>query len=259
MALERVSLYRAPTTACDVHDIANWLDERIDQPVTVRERFLDRFDKDGDLASSFAQARVLSPYDRATGSTMYGILRYEERVLSDPDRGGGVLYDGQAVQRALNAVIPQNEQSLSHLHIVFLDRVIGTWGDHDGRWHKRIAVLGQPALLSVPGLVEAPAKPESYYQNKYQSALLTGGAPPREVLDATLEEDILIPDDPRTTDALKGYALAAVHFVRTGEAFCEQQQCRLANPHRHEGVIRAQLTSPAFCERHGELYAKSAE
>ena len=253
MVPDHVTLYRAPTTPCDVDEIAAWVDRRIDAQVTVEDRFLDRFGDD-ELAESFARARVLSPFDRETGSTMYGILRYEERILADPDRGGGVLYDGLAVQRALNQALPSGERDLSDLHIAFLDRVIGTWGYHDGRWHKRIAVLGQPTLISVPGLAEAPAKPESYYQKKQQSAMVTGGSPPREVLDEAIDEDVIRKDDPRTTEALKGYALAAVNLIATGEGFCEDAACRLSNPHRHEGVIRAQLTEPSFCSTHAERY-----
>ena len=271
--VDRVVLYRAPTTVADAGAIAGWLDDRIDAEVRVRERFLDWLRDGGadgedstpaetggsattdDLARAFAEARVLSPYDRETGNTMLGIRRYEERVLADPERGGGVLYDGLALQRALNGWLPGRERSLSVLHVVPLDRAIGTWGDHDGRWHKRVNVLGQPALVSVPGLYEAPAKPESYYEEKGKHALLSGDAPPREVLEGEVEGRFLIEDDPRTTEALKGYVLQAVHLVETGEAFCDEEGCRLANPHRQPGVIEAQLEEPAFCPEHAERYA----
>lgn len=256
MEPERVTLYRAPTTECNVRGIGAWLTKRVDCTVSVRERFLDR----GEIhtfAQAFARARVHSPYKPTTGSEMYGIRRYEERVIEDPTRAGGVLYDGVSIQRSMNAVLNDDERDLSHLHIVFLDRVIGTWGTHDGRWHKRIAVLGQPTLVSVPGLVEAPAKPESYYRVKHHAALLTGDAPPQEVIDAAIEEDVIVPNDPRTTEALKGYALAAFHLIATGDEFCSDEQCRLSNPHRHEGIIRAQLTDPEFCPTHERVYSQA--
>lgn len=253
MTPERVFLYRAPSSVCDADRIAEWLGDRIGATVRVRDRFLDEHGTP-DLAESFARARVLNPYDRETGSTMYGILRYEERVLDDPERGGGVLYDGLALQRALNGVLPEDERSLETLHLPLLDRVFGTWGAHDGRWHKRIAVLGQPALLSVPGLSEAPAKPEEYYRQKQQSAMVSGEAPPREVLEGSLEADVIREADPRTTEAMQGYALAAYHFVATGEGFCEEPTCRLSDPHHHEDLIRAQFEAPAFCEEHEQMY-----
>jgi hypothetical protein len=255
-----ITLYRAPTTVADAEEIADWLRERLDADVTVRERFLDAHCTDGDtpdteeLAERFAEARVLSPHERETGNTMLGIRRYEERALDHPERAGGVLYDGLGVQRALNAAIPESERPLDHLHVALLDRAIGTWGDHDARWHKRVNLLGQPAIVSVPGLYEAPAKPEQYYEEKQKTALLSGDAPPREVLENEVEGEFLVADDPRTTEALKGYVLQAVHCWRTGEEFCDDECCRLSNPHRQPGVVEAQLREPEFCETHAESY-----
>jgi len=251
--VERVTLYRAPTTAADVDVIAGWLRERIDASVDVRDRFLGGHSDDA-MAQDFARARVLSPYDRGTGNTMLGIVRYEERALETPERAGGVVYDGLAVQDALRGRLPADERDLSHVHAIVLDRVLGTWGEHDGRWHKRVNVLGQPALVSVPGLYEAPAKPEAYYKAKQKYALVSGDTPPREVLENEVEGEFLIADDPRTTAALKGYVLQAVHFVETGESFCGDERCRLSNPHRQPGVVRAQLEAPEFCAAHADSY-----
>jgi hypothetical protein len=248
-----VTLYRAPTTPADADAIADWLRDRIDAEVRVGDRLLGSVADPDALAEGFAAARVTDPDDPDTGNTMVGSVRYEERVLSAPERAGGVVYDGQAVGRALNARLP-GDQGLAHLHVPLLDRALGTWGDHDGRWHKRVAVLGQPSLISVPGLYEAPAKPEAYYEAKSEHAMLTGDAPPREVLEADIEGDFLVADDPRTTDALKGYVLAAVDFVEIGTAFCDDEDCRLYDAHRQPGVVRAQLRDPGFCEAHAERY-----
>ncbi len=242
--METVRLHRAPTTVADTDEIARWLDERVEASVEVDDRFLDGLD----VARDFAEARVLSPYDRETGNTMAGIVRYEERALEDPSRAGGVIYDGYAVQRALYPHAADEET----LDVALIDRALGTWGN-DGRWHKRVAVLGRPSLISVPGLYEAPAKPEEYYKEKSKYAM-TGGVPPREYLENKVEGDFLVKDDPRTTDALKGYALAAYHYATTGAAFCENPDCRLYDAHRQEGVVRAQLREPEFCDEHAALY-----
>jgi len=253
--VDRVSLYGAPTTVADAEAIAGWLEGRIDAEVDVRDRFLDVHRSD-ELPERFAEARVTNPHDPDTGNTMLGIVRYEERALEDPEREGDVLYDGNAVQSALNAAIPVEASGLDHLHVALVDRAIGNWGDHDGRWHKRVAVLGQPAIVSVPGLYEAPAKPETYYKEKQRHALLSGDAPPREVLENQVEGDFLIEDDPRTTEALCGYVLAALNLIETGEAFCETEGCRLFDAHYQEALIDAQLRDPEFCETHDELYGE---
>jgi len=252
--VEQITLYRAPTTVADADAIADWLKERVGASVTVRDRFLSLF-PDESLPDAFAESRVLDPYEPETGNTMLGIVRYEERALEHPERAGGVIYDGLAVQQVLHDQLPTEERGLDHLHVPILDRVIGTWGEHDGRWHKRVNVLGQPALVSVPGLYEAPAKPEQYYKEQQKHAMLSGDAPPREVLENEVDGEFLIDDDPRTTDALCGYALQAYHYIETGEEFCDDPGCRLSNPHRQPGVIEAQLRDPPFCDRHAERYA----
>jgi hypothetical protein len=117
-----------------------------------------------------------------------------------------------------------------------------------------VNVLGQPGVVSVPGLYEAPAKPEQFYKEQQKHALLSGGAPPREVLENEVEGEFLVADDPRTTAALKGYVFQAYHYLATGEAFCADGQCRLANPHRQPGVVAAQLREPAFCPDHADRY-----
>lgn len=256
--MERVVLYRAPTTAADADTIADWLRERINAQVVVRDRFLSLY-ADDDIAETFAAARVLDPHDRETGNTMLGIVRYEERALEQPERAGGVIYDGLQVQELLGERIPPDERTLETLHVPLLDRVLGTWGAHDGRWHKRVNILGQPAPVSVPGLFEAPAKPEAYYKTKQKHALMGGDTPPREVLEQQVEGDFLVEDDPRTTDTLKGYVLQAVHYLDTGEAFCDREGCRLHNPHRQPGVVQSQLREPEFCERHADLYGTDSD
>jgi hypothetical protein len=251
--IEQVTLYRAPTTAADAHAIAAWLDARVDADVRVSDRFLSSY-ADGSLPEELAAARVLDPHERETGNTMLGIVRYEERALDNPERAGGVIYDGLELQRTLNERIAEAARTLDHLHVPLLARVIGTWGDHDGRWHKRVNVFGQPALISVPGLYEAPAKPEQYYKEQQKHALLSGGAPPREVLENQVEGRFLVEDDPRATEALKGYVLQAYHYLETGKDFCTDGRCRLANPHRQPGVVEAQLTDPEFCPDHAARY-----
>ncbi|MFC7138598.1 DUF7001 family protein [Halosimplex aquaticum] len=251
--VEEVTLYRAPTTEADADAVADWLRERVEAEVSVRDRFLSVYDGEG-LAESFAEARVLSPYERETGNTMVGIVRYEERALENPERAGGVIYDGLQVQEILCDLLPAGERGLDHLHVPLLDRVVGTWGDHDGRWHKRVNVLGQPGIVSVPGLYEAPAKPEQYYKEQQRHALLSGDSPPREVLENEVEGEFLVADDPRTTDALKGYVLQAYHYLATGESFCDDEDCRLHNPHRQPGLVRAQLRAPEFCHEHADRY-----
>ena len=77
------------------------------------------------------------------------------------------------------------------------------------------------------------------------------------MLENEVEGEFLIENDPRTTEALKGYALSAYHYLETGEAFCEHEGCRLYNAHRQPELIEAQLRGDDFCAKHVERYEVS--
>jgi hypothetical protein len=74
------------------------------------------------------------------------------------------------------------------------------------------------------------------------------------VLENEVEGEFLVADDPRTTDAIKGYVLQTYHYLSTGEDFCDEADCRLHNPHRQPGVVQAQLRDPEFCPGHARRY-----
>ncbi|WP_433625774.1 DUF7001 family protein [Halomicrococcus sp. NG-SE-24] len=232
--LGRVSLYRPESDAVDANAIADWLRGRLTADVTVRDPFpLD--------PSAVVDRQVADPDRPRTGP----------RTSDDVE---GRLYDGRAVQRACNAALDAagSDRSLSHCRVALLDLPLATWGND--RWHRRVSVLGRPAVVSVPGLWSAPAKPTEYYWHQRRYARATGEVPPEDVLAERVEAAFLRREDPRTTEALKGYVLQAVHYLATGEAFCDDERCRLHNAHRHEGVVRAQLDDPEFCEDHARRY-----
>lgn len=72
--VERLTLYRAPTTEADADAIADWLRGRVDAEVGVSGRFLERFGDDA-LPEALAGTRVLDPSERETGNAMLGIVR----------------------------------------------------------------------------------------------------------------------------------------------------------------------------------------
>ena len=232
--LDRVSLYRSGSDAVDANEVANWLRDRLAADVTVRDPFpLD--------SAAVADRQVADPDRPRTGP----------RTSDDVE---GRLYDGRAVRRACNAAldVAGGDSSRSHRRVALLDLPLATWGDD--RWHRRVSVLGRPAVVSVPGLWRAPAKPNEYYRQRRRYARVTGEAPPEDALAERVETDFLRREDPRTAEVLKGYVLQAVHYLATGVAFCDDERCRLHDAHRHEGVLRAQLDDPEFCETHARRY-----
>jgi len=249
-------LYDDPAAeALEVTVLADYLRERFPQAeVTVRESFPDPAhgpDQDG-LARVWAAAKVRDvqrPLEPR--APLYGEIAYERRRLAQGKAVFGVLYDGPTLQAAFREWLPPAERRLSAVHLLFTQQLIGTFDEDDRRYHARVIVAGFPALISVSGLVEAPARPRAYYLAQQQFAALGQSETGAALARAELAGRFLEHGDPRTTEALKGYALQAVFYQWTGEAFCEEVHCRLFNAHWQEELLQAQRGEGAeLCPRH---------
>ena len=225
----------------------------------AREQSLDS------LARALAEVRMRDPFSPPPSTKgipnpdpLPGEIDYERRrLIESSHRAFGILYDGYQLLSVMREFIPVDEAALHTVHIAFTNQLLGTWDDTDGRYHARVGIFSYPALISIPGLVEAPARPPSYYFLRQQYQAL-GFPEAEEAALATMtpgeESRWLEHGDPQLTEALKGYALQAALHVLTGEAFCPEPDCCLYNAHWQEELIRAQLSpSPALCPRHREL------
>jgi hypothetical protein len=133
---------------------------------------------------------------------------------------------------------------LDHCAILFTNQLFVTWDRKDSRYHARTSLYGFPSLISLPGLVEAPAKPRSFYVKKRM------GVPVEELMEE-FEGQFIDYGDSRITEVMKGYAMQAFFFHLSGEPFCEDPNCRLFNSHWQEEVLRSQLDGRyEFCPRH---------
>lgn len=206
------------------------------------------------LAQGFARAKVRDPFrDFQEFEPLPVEISYEERRLSDPQsRAKGLLYDGPRLLELLRSLLPREEQSLAHLHIIFTNQLFGMYQD-DGRYHAAVILCGFPCLLSTTGIVEAPAKPREYYVLRQQFAAL-GMGDAAAVLQKELKGRYIDYHDARLTEVMKGYVMQAIMYHLTLEPFCEDPNCRLYNAHWQEEVIQAQLKGPyEFCPRHQRL------
>lgn len=262
----RLYLYNEPSaTMVDIGELARYLRRRLPRAAvmirdsfvehvlptdpSVRDSWLDSF------AVAWAQAKVLQPSRPvAPRRPLAGELAYERRRLGAPTvRTMGLVYDGVLVQDACRERLPPTEQSRRQVHLILTRQRVATFCENDLRYHLRVVVAGAPALVSITGLVEAPARPRAYYAAQAAHALLTGPAA-RELAAETGAKDYLRPDDPRTTEVLKGYLLQAVVYQLTGEAFCADPNCRLFNAHWQAEMLAAQLgPGPELCPHHVEL------
>ncbi|MHC5036622.1 MAG: DUF6775 family putative metallopeptidase [Planctomycetota bacterium] len=201
------------------------------------------------LAEEIAAVRIIHPTRvPEPHAPLPGEVAVERERLIDPSRTAfGVLYDGLELQRILADRLTPDGPSPGVCRIVLTNRLIGSWDRGDRRVHARVAVFGFPSLISVPGIIAAPARPrEHYLPQRLGLPTLPGGE--------NENGEVLRPGDPRLTEVLKGYVLQAVFYHGTGDPFCEDPDCRLFNAHRQAEVIRAQLGEGAeLCPRHRQI------
>ncbi len=167
------------------------------------------------------------------------------------ERAYGVqLFDGFVLQRILAQMIPEKENGLEHLHVIFTDLLTCTFDEEDWRYHGRAIICGTPSIISTAGIVEAPAKPREFYLAQIGGLDIQG-------LKRRFAGRFIDYNDSRMTAAAAGYVLQAIFFFITdGQAFCENSQCRLFNAHWQEDLIRTQIENPALCLKHQRIANK---
>ncbi len=248
----------------DWNSIMNYLEKIIGREITIdmRDDFLNHYTKDikdiKSVAQQLVRTKVFDVSDPEKGYDPFPVeIKHEMDLIKDPDKKVfGMLYDGFKMQRLLRGLISSGELNFRHLHLVFTNRSIATFDKGDGRYHARTSVYGFPSIISLPGLVEAPAKPREFYI--IRKALVASGMA-RELVEEELKSrfrDRFIDHcDPRMTEVVKGFIMQAFFYHTTFEPFCDDKNCRLYNAHWQEEMMHAQLGEPEFCERHqGILY-----
>jgi hypothetical protein len=237
--------------------VANLIGDKIE--IDFRDRFIVTVSNKENLdpiARDLVATKVFEVSDPKKGYNPFPveIVHEKERILDPKKKVTGMLYDGFRLMKLYRKLLPQSESSFKHLHIIFTNRSIATWDVGDGRYHARVSVYGFPNIISLPGIVEAPAKPREFYVQR--KALVSSGMA-RDIVEEELKEkfkDRFIDyGDIRTTEIVKGYIMQAFFYHSIFEPFCKENKCRLFNAHWQEDMMGAQLTMPEFCERHNNI------
>jgi hypothetical protein len=241
----------------DWKELFGYIHDRVgDLPkIDIRDRFMQfQIGKDVEhIAKELVRTKVFDVSDPSKVYDPFPVeIQHEMELMGDPKKKFfGNLYDGFKLQKIFRELLPPSESDLKHQHIVFTNRSIATWDRGDGRYHARTSVYGFPSIISLSGLVEAPAKPREFYV--LRKALVSGGMA-RELVEEELKskfKDRFIDyGDLRMTAIVKGYLMQALFYHIMFEPFCDHKNCRLFNAHWQEDMIHAQLGEPEFCERH---------
>ena len=206
-----------------------------------------------EYAESLASSRVKDPSAVIQSSEpLYGEIDYERRAIMGKARVGGVVYDGQKVETICLDLL-KTVSSIDRCSIVFTGRLLSTYSRDDMRHHLRTVVFGFPSVVSIPGVIEAPAKPKEYYFLRQQLVAAGAGEVELTKLKSSFKGRFIDYDDPSVNSVLKGLALQAVVFHITLNPFCSDRTCRLFNAHWQEELIQSQTISAGFCAHHSKL------
>ena len=163
-----------------------------------------------------------------------------------------ILYDGIELNKIIAEWIPIEEENQDILHIIFTNKLTCTFDENDFRYHARAWVGANPVIISTTGVIEAPAKPKQYYLD-----LMTNFS--KEKIGEIKKKytgQFLEYNDSRISDIIEGYVLQAIFYYETGDAFCDNKQCRLFNAHWQKDLFISQIDNKKMCRKHEDILTK---
>ncbi|MFZ5801073.1 MAG: DUF6775 family putative metallopeptidase [Candidatus Omnitrophota bacterium] len=206
------------------------------------------------LAQEFARLRIkdaIHPPDDYPPLPLE--IKNEEGFLKSGKVNRSLVYEGIKLSALFAPFIPR--KSALSVNIILTDRLLCTFAD-DGRLHLRSIICGYPTLISIPGIVEAPAKPREFYAFKSRLMALGLWEQEGEKVRARFKNRFIDYGDPSFTEVIKGLLAQAIFFHMTREPFCPRQDCRLYNSHWQEELIYSQVKQGKFCPRHKAMLRK---
>ncbi|MCL5408596.1 MAG: hypothetical protein M1135_01025 [Candidatus Omnitrophica bacterium] len=140
-------------------------------------------------------------------------------------------------------------------HVIITEKIFATL-DEFKKPHIRPALFSEPSIISIPGIVEGPAKPKEYYTYKERYMRVGIWELKKDEIKEKFKGEFIDYKDKRITEVLKGYISQALFFYVTGYPFCEDKDCRGFNSHWQKDLIHSQIESGKFCKTHKKIIEK---
>ncbi len=200
------------------------------------------------LSEAIAKIRIMYPEREVLNDSPTIVeVNFERKKITRCLCGRGTVYSGTHYALILREAFPHLFKDLKQRPVVIVPEYLATFQHKEKRWHLRYAVFSFPVLISLRGIVEAPARPRRYYAHK--SMGLQDHEMPEEI-----RNKFLTLEDPRFPAALASIILQAWFFYETGYPFCEDRSCCLYNSHWQEDLISASDSSPyLLCPKHEKI------
>ncbi|HJM79893.1 MAG TPA: DUF6775 family putative metallopeptidase [Nitrosopumilus sp.] len=252
MKISKVILYNEPSVPIiNLKKVQKFVLETFGINSQIKENIFNNLDNDQCI--KIASTRIFDlkkPFKKHLPSIDEILIESENEDMSNKKEM--TMYDGIELNKIIEELIPIQEHNQKTLHIIFTNKLTCTFDKDDFRYHARIWVGANPIIISTTGIIEAPAKPKQYYLD-----LMTNFSKrPIEEIKEKYKEELLDYNDIRLSEIIEGCVLQSITYYETGDAFCDNAQCRLFNAHWQKDLLNSQIKNKIICEKHKTILTK---
>lgn len=248
--ISKIYLYDEPSIPeIQIYNQAKFLEQQFRIRVEIRKNILHL--ANSSISKKISSCRIFDikkPF-QIHEPTDNEVLFEHENMVDTTTMENIIMYDGIELQNTYHELILPSEDTLNDLHIIFTNKFTCTFDYSDYRYHGRAIIGSNPSIISITGILEAPAKPKEYYMeliSSYRYSLNINS------LKEKFRGQFLEPHDKRLEKVIEGYLLQAVFYHITGEAFCDSPECRLFNAHWQKELIHSQIVGK-LCKKHQDV------
>lgn len=244
-------MYDEPTVSeIKPRKLATFLKQTFPVEVEIRKNILNLSEKNmSQKIESHIILNLRKPYEKQTFNTN----EISVNKKNDADVENITMYDGFKIQNILSEIIHEDEKSLNMFHVIFTDKLLGTYDYSDYRYHGRVLISANPTIISTTGIIEAPAKSVEYHLDMISNLRQGENI---ESVKQKHKSTYLEYNDKRLSKIIEGYLLQAIFYFETGVAFCDKLECRLFNAHWQKDLIYSQLEINRLCDFHQSVLEK---
>ena len=252
MKISKIILYDEPSVPeINIKRAKKFLLETFEIEIQIRENIFQNLNEK--MCERIASTRIFNlkkSFEKHIPSIKDISIELENKDMSNKQEM--TLYDGIELNKIVKEKIPISENTLNILHIIFTNKLTCTFDENDFRYHARAWVGSNPIIISTTGIIEAPAKPKQFYID-----LMTNFS--EEAVEKIKEKykgEFLEYKDTKLPEVVEGYILQAIFYYETGDAFCNNKQCRLFNAHWQKDMFISQIENKKMCEKHEKILVK---
>lgn len=209
-------------------------------------------------AWDFASIRIIRPeIQQLNDHPLPAEIRFEERRLKECGCGRGAVYDGYRYAELAGSFLAKSVDYPAEKPIFVTLDYLATFPEAEKRYHLRYAVFSFPVIISIPGIIEAPARPREYYLAQNWGV---SNSKERSELGEVEKNFLTGLDDGQLPRVLAGLLLQGWFYYEQGYPFCSDPECTLFNAHWQKDLLHSQRDEPyILCPQHAaKLFSKLA-